>query len=1163
MSFVTRVALRMGVVVLLGVVLLFGVGIYAATQVQQDLLPDISVPAVIVITPDPGASPDVVDGQVTVPIVNAMQGLTGADTVQSQSSQGASLVFVLFRDGIDLKSAVQDANGALSRLRPLLPAAAQSSTVQTFSTNSLPILEYAASANEPLGDLAGQLRIQALPKLKGLAGVSTVTLTGAPTDEVDVTLNPLSLANHGVTVAQVAAALQQAAVVESVGSLKEGSATVPLQVKGSLTSLDQIGQVTVSSPQAQPVSGRPTAPLTVSELGTVEIASVAADTITRTNGKPSIGLQIVKGPNTNTVTVANEIWSALPGIQSSIGHGVHLEPIQDQSTPITDAIGVILREGLLGALFAVLVIFVFLRSARATLVAAISIPLSLLVALIVLWWQGITLNILTLGGMMVAIGRVVDDSIVVLENVSRHVAEGERPLAAAYTGAREITTAVFSSTLTTVAVFLPIAFLTGIAGSFFRPFALTVVVALLASLIVAVTVVPLLAARLLPPTRTQGNDRRLQWNWMQRTYVPVIRWATGHRLITIAAAASFFLASMALIPLLRVNLLDQSSSPTFPISLTMPANTTLAQTDLETQKVETLIAGVQAVKAYQATVGGQSDLTALSGTVPADPSQASVVVLVQSGQYDNALAGVKHALSLYPGPAKLQVGQAQNSANASSSQMQVDVRAGDTATLQSANDLVFTALSGVKGLEQLKTNLVISKPQYQLVPTDKLSASGLSIQTIAGLVAQQINGQVAAQANLAQGTMLVRVQLPPGTADTPESLASLPVPTALGIVPLSTIATVQLVQGPQTVNRVNGDLDATITGTITANDTRAVQTSVGNALSATALPPGASVSTGGVFAQLSTVLNQFALALLAAIGLVYLIMVATFRSLLKPLVLLVSIPFAATGAIIALVVTDTSLSLPGLIGVLMLTGIVVTNAIVLLDLVEQYRDRGLSLKDAIVEGGRHRLRPILMTALATMLALVPLAVIGAGGGVGGAFISRPLAIVVIGGLFTSTVLTLVLVPVLYSLASRFAGERSTRGLDEMFNAAEDRRFKPLGLRTGPAPIASRYLFSLTLEPEPGRMGDREVLEALARQGLAVEPIEGTSKVRVVSVEVEAASTVEASVKAIEQVQRIVPPTGYRISEPERVAPPNAPAPKDAASSKEREEPVKPADSPKK
>lgn len=1143
MSFVTRLSLHLGAVVVLAVILLFGAGIYAATQVQQDLLPDISIPAVIVITPDPGASPDIVDSQVTIPVVNALEGVSAVDTVQSTSSQGASLAVVLFKDGTDLKSAEQDVSSAVAQARPFLPANVPSSTVQTFSTNSIPILVYAVSANEPLGDLAGQLRGQALPKLKGLAGVSSVVITGAPTDEVDVTLDPARLSAHGVSTAQVASALQQAAVVQSVGSLKQGSATIPLQVSGSLTSLDQIAAITVVPPSAP---GHPAVPVTVGQLGTVQLVSVPADTITRTNGKPSIGLQIVKGPNANTVTVANEVKSALPSIESSIGHGIHVDSISDQAAPITQAIGDILREGLLGAVFAILVIFAFLRSGRATLVAAVSIPLSLLVALIVLWWQGITLNILTLGGMMVAIGRVVDDSIVVLENISRHVSEGEKPLVAAYTGAREITTAVASSTLTTVAVFLPIALLTGIAGSFFRPFALTVVVALAASLVSAVTVVPLLASRLLPSIAAQGAERRLQYNWMQRVYVPVIRWATSHRWIAVGVAAVIFIGSMALIPLLRVNLLDQSASPDFPIAITMPENSTLAETDAQTQIIEGLIRGVPGITAYQATVGGLSDPFAPPGTVPANPTQAQVLVLVQNGQYDTALNGVKHALGGYNGPAKVEVGQAQNSSNASSSQMQVNVRASDPNTLQTANDAVLAALSDVHGLAGIKSNLVASKPQYQLIPTNKLAASGLTVQQLALIVAQDVNGVVATQAVLPQGPVSVRVQLPPGTADTAESLARIPIPTAAGIVPLSSLATIQETAGPQSVNRVNGDRDATITGTITGNNTSAVQSDVNKALNKLTLPPGATVSTGGVFAQLSTVLQQFVLALLAAIALVYLIMVATFRSLLKPLVLLVSIPFAATGAIIALVITNTSLSLPGLIGILMLTGIVVTNAIVLLDLVEQYRDRGLELQEALIEGGRHRLRPILMTALATMLALLPLAVIGGSGGIGGAFISAPLAIVVIGGLFTSTLLTLVLVPVLYSLASRFTGRRTTRDLDAVLDAAEDRRFKPLGMRNAvqaqaPAPVAAAasapapaedYVVLVIVEPEPGTVGDPEVLESLRQQGFGVEPVDGGAGMRISIHRLFASSSNEAVEKGLKAVRNVVPERGYRLSAPE-------------------------------
>jgi HAE1 family hydrophobic/amphiphilic exporter-1 len=1146
-SIVTRLSLKLGGVVLLAAALLFGGGVVAATQLQQDLLPDISFPAYIVITPYPGASPAVVDDQVTVPVVNSLSGIAGVDTVQSTSSQGASLVIVLFKDGTDIKSVGQDVTAALDKVKPLLPQQALSPTVQTFSTNDIPILVYAVSADEPLGTLGGQLRAQALPKLKGLAGVASVVMSGAPTDEVDVILDPAKLAAHGVALGQVTAALQAASAVQSIGSLREGGTTIPLQVAGSLTSLDQITKITVI-PTSTP-GGRPAAPVPIGQLGAVQQVSVPADTITRTNGVASIGLRILKSPGGNTVTVAREVKNALPDIASRIGNGVKFQNVSDQAVPITDSIAAILREGLLGAVFAVLVIYLFLRSARATLVAAVSIPLSLMVALLVLWWQGITLNILTLGGMMVAIGRVVDDAIVVLENISRHVTEGERPLVAAYTGAREIVTAVSSSTLTTIAVFLPIAFLTGIAGSFFRPFALTVVVALAASLVVAVTVVPLLAARLLPPVKAEGAERRLQYNFIQRIYVPVITWATSHRLLALLATGIFFIGSMALLPLLRVNLLDQSSSPNFPVTITMPANSTLAQTDAETQKVEDLMKGLPGVSAYQAVVGGQADPFAPPGTVPADPTLASVLVLVNKGAYDQALSGVERALKVYSGPATIVVGQAQSSANASSTGMQVDVRAANHADLETATSSVLSALSRVSGLADLKSNLAASKPAYQLTPTNKLSTSGYTLLQLAGLIAQEVNGQIAAQANLAEGTMNVRVELPPGSADNAAALAASPVPTAAGIVPLGSLVTFQLVSGPQAVNRVNGDRDATI-----------------NALAGVSLPPGASVSTGGVFQQLSTVLTQFALALAAAVALVYVIMVATFRSLLKPLVLLVAIPFAASGAIIALVATGTSLSLPGLIGILMLTGVVVTNAIVLLDLVEQYRDRGLNVQDALIEGGRHRLRPILMTAFATMLALVPLAVTGTSSG--GAFISAPLAIVVIGGLFTSTFLTLVLVPVLYSLTARFSGMRSTRDMDLLFDSAEDRRFQPLGVRTaaaaartpapaavdaaataGPAPSTapaaldtSAFTVAVLLEPEPGTTGDPAVLETLARAGLGVEPVAGAAKMRIVVPRVDAGSLTQAQEAAMMRVRALVPETGYRVSDPEPALLPNGSSP---------------------
>ena len=404
------------------------------------------------------------------------------------------------------------------------------------------------------------------------------------------------------------------------------------------------------------------------------------------------------------------------------------------------------------------------------------------------------------------------------------------------------------------------------------------------------TVVPLLASRLLRQAPPDKVERRLRYNWMQGIYVPVIRWATSHRAITLVVAAVMFVGSMALLPFIRVNLLDQSASPNFPITITMPDNSTLSQTDAETQKVENLIRGEPGISAFQATVGGISDPFAAPGTVPADPTQASVTVLVNQGAYDQAFQGVSQALKGYSGPARVDLGQASSSSNSSSSQMQVDVHAPNQDMLVEANDQVLAALSHISGLSQLKSNLAASKPQYELVPTDKLGQSGLTLQQLALIVAQQINGIVATQATLPQGRVNVRVQLPPGTADNAAALARMPIPTALGVVPLSTLATLKQVAGPQAVSRTDGDRTASITGTITSDNTQKVQADVTNALAGLSLPAGASTSTGGVFAQLSSLLTQFEVAILAAIVLVYLIMVATFRSLLKPLVLLVSIP---------------------------------------------------------------------------------------------------------------------------------------------------------------------------------------------------------------------------------------------------------------------------------
>ncbi|MBO0743547.1 MAG: efflux RND transporter permease subunit, partial [Candidatus Dormibacteraeota bacterium] len=739
MSWFTRLSMRSGPVVLIAILLVFGAGILAATQLQQALLPNITVPEFVAVISDKNASPQVVDQQITQPAVAAIQGAANVDTVLSRSSAGVSILQVTFNDGTDSQTDQQNLAAALQKAQAQFPPTAGAPSITAFSTALLPVLTYSVYGNESLGSLATQLNQIAVPKLQGLSGVSTVQVAGAPTQQMLVTVDPARLAAHGVTEQAVVAAIQQASLVQSVGSINDNGTSIPVQVSGSLTSVQQIEAIPVS-----PAPAGSTVPL--SQLATVQLVSISEGTLTRTNGNPSISLEILPTPTANTVNVANEVRAAIPSIRNSMGGDVTFKVIEDEATPITNAIASILREGLLGALFAIIVIFLFLRSVRATLVAAISIPTSLLAALIVLWAAGITLNILTLGAMMVAIGRVVDDSIVVLENVTRHVREGEHPVTAALSASREILGAVTASTLTTVAVFLPIIFLSGIAGDFFSPFAMTVVVALLASLVVAITVVPLIASRFIPrPKKVVADAAR---GLLQRIYVPTVRWTLAHRLITVFVAVVLLLGSLTLVPRLRINLIDQSGGSTFTVSVAMGKGATLQQTDAQTAAVENLIKGLHGVSAYQAVVGTVIDPFAPPGTVPPDPTTARVtVVLAQNADYTTVQGDVQNAIKhQYHGPAVVEVQGASTAGT--NSQVTETVQNSDLQKLQTATNQVVSAFQSIHGLSQVTSNLAADQPQINLVPTAQLASSGLTLQQVAAIVSGAVSGTVAAQARL-------------------------------------------------------------------------------------------------------------------------------------------------------------------------------------------------------------------------------------------------------------------------------------------------------------------------------------------------------------------------------------------------------------------------------
>ncbi|MET0725608.1 MAG: efflux RND transporter permease subunit, partial [Leifsonia sp.] len=699
------------------------------------------------------------------------------------------------------------------------------------------------------------------------------------------------------------------------------------------------------------------------------------------------------------------------------------------------------QEGLLGLFFAVIVILIFLLSVRATLVTAISIPTSVLITFIGIQAFGYSLNILTLGALTIAIGRVVDDSIVVIENIKRRMVAGVDRAQTIVRAVREVAGAITASTITTVAVFLPIAFVGDVTGELFRPFALTVTIALLSSLLVALTIVPVLAYWFLRPPKAKkheivglpadeggapGFDELEHPSRLQKGYLPIIRWTLKHSVATILIAVLVLLGTLALTPLMKTNFLGATGQNTLTVTQTLPPGASLEAQDDAATVVEKALLDTAGVETVQLSIGssGSSLRDAFTGggggitysiTTDPDADQAGIQSTIESTLADITDQG--------------DIAVASSSGFGGSSDILVDVTASTNDDLKAASDAIVKELGDLDSIKQVSSNLSASLPYIAVtVDRDKAAAAGLSEVAVGSIVSRAM--QPTAVGSIAIDDSTLKIYIQSGSQPlTIAELSALQIPTLAGPVALSTLATVEETTGPASVTTVKGLRSATVTATPGTDNLSTANAEVTAALADADLPQGADAEIGGVTASQGDAFSQLGLALLAAILIVYIVMVATFRSLRQPLLLLVSVPFAATGAIILQIVSGIPLGVASLIGVLMLIGIVVTNAIVLVDLVNQYRRRGMNVVDAVMHGSSRRLRPILMTALATIFALLPMAIglTGQGG-----FISQPLAIVVIGGLISSTVLTLVVLPTLYNLVE---GARERRAAKKAGGAA--------------------------------------------------------------------------------------------------------------------------------
>ncbi|MGD8149553.1 efflux RND transporter permease subunit [Ornithinimicrobium sp. Y1694] len=1079
-------------------------GLWSASALPRELFPSLQFPVLVVATPVQGSSTSVVEEQVTRPVETAAQGLNNVVEVQSTSTDGFSSVIVELDYGIDLGAAQTD----LQRAVLALPDLPDSANPQIFAGNldDFPIIQLAASAGEGLDDqeLVDAVERFVIPEIEDIPGVRSATLSGVSDRVITVDLDEDEAREAGASVSSVAQVLQANGVVLPGGTVLDGDTELPVQVGSRLTSVEEIAALPLmteatmgaraAAQQQQAAAGEaqaaaqeaadaaaadPTDPElaaqaaaaesaaeqagagadaelpeipTLGDVAEVTLEERPATAYTRTNGAASVGPAITKTPDGNAVEISHDLEELIPELETSIGGG-ELATVFDGAPFIEQSIEDLATEGLLGLAFAVLVVLVFLLSVRLTLVTALSIPLSLLLTLVGLTVLDYSLNILTLGALTIAVGRVVDDSIVVIENIKRHMGLGEDRRTAVVDATKEVAGAITSATVATVAVFLPLGFVGGQVGELFRPFAVTVSLAMIASLLVALTIIPVLGywfmgrstmpkhapeAPHTDPVDDEGIEgeqiagshgpeghRSLTGDApdrLQRSYLPTLRFALNRPWVTLCLAAALLIGTVLGAMQLRTDFIGDSGENTIQASLRMPTGTTLDQTDAQAREIEAWLQDQTEVTTYQASVGSSGGIEAVF--TGAGAGTATFAITVEDGVSGRDF-GQRLTTEWEPElpDGSTFTAQAGQGGGPTAGGLQIRVQAQDPDDLRATAEDV-TQLMRDSGAADVVNDLAETVPSLQ-VQVDRVAAAevGLTEAQLGQVVQAATDGATVGRVEF--GTRQLDVVVQQGSAAEPEELESLVVttdPDGEDVV-LGDIADIERAEEAVSVTRVDGLRAATITGQSTGDDLSAVSSDLQERIDALEVPDGVQVELGGVSADQQEAFAALGLALLAAIAIVYLVMVATFNSLVQPLILLVSVPFAATGSVAALLVSRTTLDVTAIIGFLMLIGIVVTNAIVLIDLVNQYRKRGLDRTSAVIEGARHRLRPILMTAAATIMALVPMAIALTGGS---AFISQPLAIVVIGGLLSSTLLTLILVPVLYELVERAAARLSRR-----------------------------------------------------------------------------------------------------------------------------------------
>jgi HAE1 family hydrophobic/amphiphilic exporter-1 len=972
------------------------IGVISLNKLSLDLMPDIDTPFLMIRTTYDGASPEEIEETVTRPIEEAVATVDGLDTLSSTSSEGSSLVKLEMEYGTDTDESKNDLRDLISRIEDSLPDDAEDPQILSFDPNSEPIIEVAISGTD-LETLKNLAEDKFKTSLEKIIGVASVEVTGGLEREIQIEVDQEELISYGLTLDDIRSSITAATSNISVGSVDEGDKEISVRAIGKFDNLDLLENLIITTSTGIKVK--------LSDIALVKDGYEDVDEYSYLFGKSSIGLSVLKQSGSNTVQVAKKVKQELERLKKEMPE-LNVEVTSDESQFIEASISNVKANFILGGILAVVILWIFLRNIRSTIIIATAIPVSVITAFALMYFGDLSLNMMTLGGLALGIGMLVDNAIVVLESIYRHRQGGKARVKAAKEGTAEVGTAVLASTLTTAAVFLPIVFIEDMLAQIFTPLALTVTFSLLASLFVALTFIPMLSSKLLQVK--QGIDTKDKNGMINKGYKSILRWSLNHKYLVMGIlfiAVIFFGIGLktGTIPL-KMEYMPKTDQGSISVYVQLPKNTKTEKTDTIVKEVESSLYDIPEMELIYSSVSDNSGTITLE-LVDLDQRDRSVTEVAEE---------IRNKVADIPGADINVVAQTSmmGRKGRGGSEIEVTIKGSGLDTLMELSQKVLTEVKATEGTRNIAVSLEDSRPEFQIITDEKLAKElGFTRAEIASVVKTALAGSTVAQYTDDGEEYDILLKLKDSQTNSINKLKNILLTSSSGVVvPLSQIVEIESAKGPNEIERENQEKIVTVGMDIYARSLNEVQQDVETRINNLSIPSGYSIDYGGDAGDMNDSFKQLAFAMVLAVILVYMVMASQFESLIYPFVIMFTVPLALLGAVLGLSITGVALSVYGFIGIIMLAGIVVNNAIVMIDYINHRRQEE-DRDEAILNAGPIRLRPIMMTTLTTVLGLLPLSF---GMGDGGET-QQAMAIVVIAGLLFSTILTLVIIPVLYSI----------------------------------------------------------------------------------------------------------------------------------------------------